>query len=70
MVMSGYFIQIAVEETSRVLAIWVHVLTGLLYFLAYLAHGLVAWRAYRVRRNVSRGELDELQSFESVAQRG
>jgi hypothetical protein len=47
MTFSGYLIQVAVEETTRKLAVVVHVVASLLFLLAYLLHGWLAWRSTR-----------------------
>jgi hypothetical protein len=40
MILSGYLVQVSVDETWRLTWIWVHVVTSCLWILGYLVHQL------------------------------
>lgn len=50
MVVSGYLLQVTVEESWRNVWSWVHLATSLLWVLGYLVHQILAW----TRRNGER----------------
>ncbi|HEX9637127.1 MAG TPA: hypothetical protein VGB99_06320 [Acidobacteriota bacterium] len=64
MTFSGYLIQVAVEETTRTLAVLVHIATSLGFALAYLLHGWIAWRS---KRHLLRAERHETLAGRRVA---
>jgi hypothetical protein len=61
MVLSGYLIQAAAEAAWLTIAVWTHIITGLVYGAAFAAHQFLVWGRRATRSGSAGGTNAELR---------